>query len=55
MECIEEGCSNGIATGHALHRVSPKGTEFEGKCDEHFEGDPDEVAQLIQAHNHKEK
>lgn len=53
-ECDYEGCTKGIATGHALHRVSPKGPgqEFVGMCDEHYAGRPDPVAMVFQRDNH---
>lgn len=52
-ECTEDGCHKGPATGHALHRTSPKGQEFEGKCTEHFEGTPDPIAVIIENDNHQ--
>lgn len=53
--CDYEGCTNGIETGHALHRVSPKGKgmPFVGMCDEHYIGQPDPVAQVFQRANHR--
>lgn len=55
MVCDYEGCENGIATGHALHRVSPKGKgqKFIGMCDDHYVGHPDPVAHTIQQANHQ--
>lgn len=50
--CDYGDCPNGIATGHALHRVSPKGEPFVGMCDTHFVGEPDPVAHLFQQANH---
>lgn len=52
--CRREGCSNGVRTGHALHRTSPKGELFEGECTEHFSehAEPEEIAVLIEQHNH---
>lgn len=47
-QCIEDGCTKGPSTGDALHRVSPKGEPFKGKCTEHFEGTPDPVAVVIE-------
>lgn len=54
LVCAQEGCENGLATGHALQRVSPKGPgqKFVGKCDEHFDGQMDPVALVIQQDNH---
>lgn len=48
FKCDHEGCPNGIETGHALHRVSPKPGPFAGLCDEHYAGEPDPVARAIQ-------
>ena len=50
-ECAEEGCERGPATGHALHRTSPKGELFEGKCTDHFPGEPDPIALMIERDN----
>jgi hypothetical protein len=52
--CDHEGCDRGISTGHALHRVSPKGPgqQFAGLCAEHYVGTPDPVAQAIEDANH---
>jgi hypothetical protein len=55
MTCDHEGCDKGIATGHALHRVSPKPGPFIGLCAEHFAGVPDPVAQIIEDANHAHK
>ena len=49
--CDFEGCERGIATGHALHRVSPKGEPFVGLCAEHFAGEPDPVAAVVEQAN----
>jgi hypothetical protein len=51
MECDEPGCHNGIETGHALYRTSPKGEDWEGKCEEHFTGQIEPIAQLIERRN----
>lgn len=53
--CDHDGCPKGIATGHALHRVSPKGPgqKFIGLCTEHFAGTPDPVAQVIEDANQR--
>lgn len=52
--CDHEGCRKGIASGHALHRVSPTGPgqQFVGLCSEHYAGTPDPVAQAIEDANH---
>lgn len=50
-ECIEPECHKGPATGHALHRTSPKGQDFQGKCTEHYEGTPEWVAVTIELRN----
>lgn len=52
-ECTEDGCGRGPATGYALHRTSPKGKDFEGRCTEHFEGEPDAVAVAIEQDNQR--
>jgi hypothetical protein len=49
--CVHDGCERGYATGHALHRVSPKGELFKGKCGEHFEGEVDPLVQAIEDRN----
>lgn len=49
--CAFPGCERGVPTGHALNRTSPKGEDFEGMCWEHFEGEPEPIAQLIEEHN----
>ena len=51
--CLENGCDKGPATGHALHRVSPKGQDFEGKCTDHFEGQGDPIALAIEDRNQR--
>lgn len=55
MVCAEEGCERGIATGHALYRISPKGPgqKFIGKCEEHFKGEPNPVAKVFEEDNHR--
>lgn len=52
--CDHEGCENGIDTGHALYRVSPKGPgkPFVGLCSEHYVGDVDPVTPIIEQANH---
>lgn len=49
--CVEVGCSRGIATGFALYRTSPKGEMFEGKCEEHFDGEIEPIAQMVEQRN----
>lgn len=38
MICAHEGCDRGIATGHGLYRISPKGRgeKFVGVCQDHL-------------------
>ena len=48
--CIVPGCGRGPSTGHALHRTSPKGEAFEGRCTEHHP-DPEPIAVLIENMN----
>lgn len=38
LQCEEPGCPHGPATGHALHRTSPKGEgqTFKGRCSDHM-------------------
>lgn len=50
--CADEGCDRGVRSGHALYRVSPKGEDFAGKCEEHFAGEPEPIAQAIERRNH---
>lgn len=50
--CDFEGCEKGIATGHALHRVSPKPGPFIGLCAEHYAGTPNPAAQAVEDANH---
>ncbi len=35
-DCNHPGCGRGRATGHAIHRTSPKGQLFYGSCEEHL-------------------
>jgi hypothetical protein len=54
--CIKPGCERGIATGHALHRTSPKGEEFVGACTEHaseYQATVEPVAQIIEEENQR--
>lgn len=37
--CEFDGCERGPGNGHALHRTSPKGGPFKGRCDMHM-GEP---------------
>ncbi|GAB2906914.1 hypothetical protein GCM10027047_01460 [Rhodococcus aerolatus] len=34
--CNYDGCNRGRGTGHAIHRTSPKGQMFSGRCEEHL-------------------
>jgi hypothetical protein len=55
MKCAHPDCERGPATGHALHRISPKGEDFVGLCTEHMRkehGHADPIAVLIEDHNH---
>jgi hypothetical protein len=55
--CSFPGCGRGLATGHALYRVSPTGPghRFEGRCREHmpagWEPPENDVAGLVEARN----
>lgn len=51
--CDHEGCVNGIDSGHALYRVSPKGPgqPFVGLCSEHYVGERDPVSPIIEEAN----
>lgn len=53
--CDYEGCENGIDTGHALMRVSPKGKgqPFVGLCEKHYAGRVDPVAKVFQDDNRR--
>lgn len=53
--CDHQGCTNGIDTGHALYRVSPKGPgqPFVGLCSEHYAGEVDPVSPLIERANQR--
>ncbi len=48
--CDHEGCERSIASGDALHRVSPKGSPFVGLCTEHH-ANPEAVAVIIENAN----
>lgn len=55
--CIHDGCDRGRATGHALHRTSPKGELFEGVCTAHaplYGIVPDSIAVAIEQNNLRE-
>lgn len=56
MTCDYPGCERGIATGHALYRVSPKGPgkPFVGMCREHAGQPYDPVTQVFEDDNLKE-
>lgn len=49
--CAKDGCERGVRSGHALYRTSPKGELFQGRCEEHFDGEPEPVAQMIEDRN----
>jgi hypothetical protein len=51
--CTEPGCDKGRSSGHVLYRTSPKGELFEGRCAEHFGGEVDPVAQVIEDDNQR--
>ncbi len=57
LVCAHPGCEKGIETGHALHRISPTGPgqKFVGMCGEHFQGEPDPVAQAFEDDNLRKK
>ena len=42
------GCSNGLLTGHALYRVSPKGDPFVGLGSDHCTGPLEELVERIE-------
>lgn len=50
-DCKVDGCTHGRASGHAIHRTSPKGELFEGVCTEHYDGEPDPIAVAIEQRN----
>lgn len=54
-QCDHEGCENGIATGHALYRISLKGEAFVGLCAVHYVGPLDPIAVAIEDHNHRRR
>lgn len=54
-QCDYEGCKNGLETGHALYRTSPKGEPFVGLCSEHYAGPEDPVAAAIEDHNRRRR
>lgn len=49
--CDAFDCERGVITGHALYRVSPKGERFVGLCEEHYAGEPEPVAKMIEERN----
>ena len=51
-ECIEPGCTKHPKDGWAIYRTSPKGEDFEGKCEEHFEDEIEPIAKWIEERNH---
>lgn len=51
MRCIQLNCERSTDKGYALYRVSPKGQDFEGMCEEHLTSDPEPIAQMIERRN----
>lgn len=52
--CEVPGCLAHVDHGDAIHRTSPKGEAFRGRCSRHFRqmgGEPDPVALIIEEHN----
>lgn len=52
--CEVEGCLAHVDNGDAIHRTSPMGGPFRGRCTRHFReagGEPDRVAVIIEEHN----
>jgi hypothetical protein len=52
--CEVDGCLAHVDLGDAIHRTSPKGGPFRGRCTRHFREmgeQPDPVAIIIEAHN----
>jgi hypothetical protein len=52
--CEVPGCLAHVDHGDAIHRTSPKGGPFRGKCTPHFRaagGEPDDIAVIIEEHN----
>jgi hypothetical protein len=41
FECVNKECNRHPSKGDTITRISPKGTPFEGACDEHFEMEQD--------------
>ncbi len=53
--CEQPGCLAHVSLGDAIHRTSPMGGPFRGKCTKHFRedgGEPDEIAVLIEEASH---
>lgn len=46
-DCDHPGCGRGGATGHAIHRTSPKGELFSGSCEEHLDRPVDPEVAVI--------
>lgn len=56
--CEHPGCLAHVDHGDAIHRTSPKGGPFRGKCTRHFRedgGEPDSIAVLIEERNRAER
>jgi len=53
-KCVKKDCPKGVSTGHALQRISPKGEDFVGVCEDHateFDVVLDPLAKIIQDNN----
>ena len=49
--CEVPGCLAHVSLGDAIHRTSPKGGPFSGRCTKHYRemgGAPDDIAVLIE-------
>lgn len=52
--CEVEGCLAHVEWGDAIHRTSPMGGPFRGRCTKHFQamgGTPDDLAVIIEDDN----
>lgn len=45
--CEVAGCGRRLIDGWTIHRTSPKGGPFRGRCEEHFTGEVDEVTRIL--------
>jgi hypothetical protein len=50
--CAEDGCGRYAGDGYAIYRTSLKGQLFAGKCELHFPGVAEPIAQAIENRNH---